>query len=57
MVDECWRLNLQDIHDVLVTVAKEAGSMITGAKLAAEGVGSKKNCKLLLHLFALPRNL
>ncbi|ERF76675.1 hypothetical protein EPUS_02214 [Endocarpon pusillum Z07020] len=43
MVDECWRLNLKEIHDVLITIAKEAGSIITGAKPLTDGVGSKKN--------------
>jgi hypothetical protein len=43
--DKCWRIDHKEIHDVLITVAKEAGAMITGAKPVAEGVGSKKNCK------------
>jgi hypothetical protein len=44
--DACWNLNLEEIHDVLVTIAKEAGEMITGAKPVVGGVGSKKNCTL-----------
>jgi hypothetical protein len=48
MSDHCWSINLKDIQDVLVTIAKEAGEMITGAKPVAEGVGSKKNCKYLV---------
>lgn len=47
MSDKCWKLDLEEIHDVLITVAKEAGAMITGAKPVAEGVGSKKNCQCL----------
>jgi hypothetical protein len=50
MVDECWRVNLKEIHDVLITIAKEAGSMITGAKPVTDGVGSKKNCNYSLPL-------
>ena len=45
MVDECWRTDFKDIHDVLITVAKEAGRMITGAEPIAGKVGSKKNCE------------
>lgn len=47
MSDKCWKINLQEIHDVLVTVAKEAGTTIVGAKPVAEAVGSKKNGKLV----------
>lgn len=45
MSDKCWKIDLREIHDVLITLAKEAGAMITGAKPVVEGVGSKKNCK------------
>lgn len=48
MSDKCWRVDLREIHDVLVTVAKEAGTMITAAKPAVGEIGSKKNCKSLL---------
>jgi hypothetical protein len=47
MSDKCWKMDLEEIHNVLITVAKEAGAMITGAKPVAEGVGSKKNCQCL----------
>jgi hypothetical protein len=45
MIDECWRIDVKEIHDVLVTIAKEAGAMIIGAKPDVEGAGFKKNCK------------
>jgi hypothetical protein len=45
MVDECWRIDVKEIHDVLIAIAKEAGAMIIGAKPDVEGVGFKKNCK------------
>jgi hypothetical protein len=45
MADECWRVDFKEIHDVLITVAKEAGAMIIGAKPDVEGAGFKKNCK------------
>lgn len=44
MTDSCWKLNLEEIQDVLITVAKDAGAMITGAKPIVGEVGSKKNC-------------
>jgi hypothetical protein len=45
MTDQCWKVDLQEIHDVLINVAKEAGTMITDAKPDAAGVGCKKNCR------------
>ena len=39
-------LNLQEIHDFLVSVAYDAGKMITGARRPrAGGTGVKMNCK------------
>lgn len=38
-------LNLQEIHDFLVEVAKKAGEMITSAKPSTQTSGEKKNCK------------
>ena len=38
---------LFEIQNVLLDVAKKAGEMITGAKPAVEGAGSKKNCNVL----------
>ena len=37
-------LNLQEIHDFLITVAKEAGRMILSAKPSNDSSGTKKNC-------------
>lgn len=40
-------INLPEIHDVLIDVARQAGDMITGATPVVEGAGEKMNCKLL----------
>ena len=44
MGDKCWNVNLQEIHDVLVSISKEAGAMITEAKTDTDGIDFKKNC-------------
>jgi myo-inositol-1(or 4)-monophosphatase len=36
-------INLQDVHDLLVSVAKEAGQMIMGATPTQAASGTKKN--------------
>lgn len=36
-------VNLQEIHDFLVSIAKEAGKMITFAKPVTNASGEKKN--------------
>jgi len=36
-------VNLQEVHDFLVAIAKKAGDMITSAKPSTSGSGSKKN--------------
>ena len=38
--------NLQEIHDFLISIARKAGEMITGAKPTTASSGSKKNCKI-----------
>lgn len=38
-------LNLQEIHDFLIEVAKKAGEMITSAKPSTTTTGEKKNCE------------
>lgn len=38
-------INLQEIHDFLLSLARKAGDMMTSARPVIEGVGSKKNCK------------
>jgi hypothetical protein len=45
MVNSLELEELQDIHDYLVNVAKEAGEMITKAKPSTGSVDTKKNCK------------
>jgi myo-inositol-1(or 4)-monophosphatase len=39
-------LNLQEIHDFMISIAKQAGERIVAAK-PTEGAGSKKNCMYL----------
>lgn len=41
-------LNLQEIHDVLISVAQEAGRMIMGATPSQLSSGTKKNCNLFV---------
>lgn len=36
-------INLQEVHDVLISVAKRAGEMIISARPSTGGSGSKKN--------------
>lgn len=38
-------LDLQEIHDFLITIAYKAGEMITAAHPSTGAAGSKKNCK------------
>jgi hypothetical protein len=45
-------LNLQEIHDFMISIAKQAGERIVAAKPTTEGAGSKKNCK---RLFPQPK--
>jgi myo-inositol-1(or 4)-monophosphatase len=40
-------LNLQEIHDFMISIAKQAGERIVSAKPTTENAGSKKNCKPL----------
>lgn len=40
-------LDLQEIHDFLISVAKKAGEMITSARPSTTTSGEKKNCKHL----------
>jgi myo-inositol-1(or 4)-monophosphatase len=37
-------LNLQEIHDFMVSIAKQAGERIVSAKPSTGAAGSKKNC-------------
>ena len=37
--------NLQQIHDDLIAIAKEAGEMMLAARPSAITSGSKKNCE------------
>lgn len=37
-------LNLNEIHDFMITIAKEAGERIVAAKPTTSESGSKKNC-------------
>ena len=39
----CWDVNLQNVHDALVNVAKAAGEMITSATPSSSNLGTKKN--------------
>ena len=39
-------LDLQEIHDFLITIAYKAGEMITTAHPSTGAAGSKKNCKI-----------
>jgi myo-inositol-1(or 4)-monophosphatase len=41
-------LNLQEIHDFMISVAKQAGERIIAAKPTTDAAGSKKNCKNVL---------
>ena len=36
-------VNLQEVHDFLITIAHKAGEMVRSAKPAATGHGTKKN--------------
>jgi myo-inositol-1(or 4)-monophosphatase len=38
-------LNLQEIHDFMISIAKQAGERIVSAKPTTDTAGSKKNCK------------
>jgi hypothetical protein len=38
-------LNLQEIHDFMISIAKQAGERIVSATPTTEAAGSKKNCK------------
>jgi hypothetical protein len=37
-------LDLEDIHDTLIAVARKAGEMITAAHPTTSAAGNKKNC-------------
>jgi myo-inositol-1(or 4)-monophosphatase len=41
-------LNLQEIHDTLVSLAHEAGRMIMAANPQDLGTGTKLNCQYLI---------
>lgn len=43
-------LNLQEIHDFMISIARKAGEMITSAHPTTEQAGSKKNCTCLFFL-------
>jgi myo-inositol-1(or 4)-monophosphatase len=38
-------INLREIHDFMISIAKQAGERIVSAKPTTQGSGSKKNCK------------
>jgi myo-inositol-1(or 4)-monophosphatase len=38
-------INLQEVHDFMISIAKQAGERIVSAKPTTQGSGSKKNCK------------
>jgi hypothetical protein len=40
-------LDLQEIHDFMISIAKKAGEMITAAHPTTESAGNKKNCKYM----------
>jgi hypothetical protein len=48
MAQDLELAQLQEIHDCLITLAKEAGDMITRAKPSTGTVDTKKNCKTSL---------
>ncbi len=37
-------INLQEIHDFMISIAKQAGERIVSAKPTTQDTGSKKNC-------------
>jgi myo-inositol-1(or 4)-monophosphatase len=39
-------LDLREIHDFMITIAKQAGARITSAQPSTSSSGSKKNCPL-----------
>ena len=41
--DKCWKIDLEEIQQVLIEVAKRAGEMITSAKPVIQGSGTKLN--------------
>jgi myo-inositol-1(or 4)-monophosphatase len=43
-------LNLQEIHDFMISIAKKAGERIVSAEPTTDTAGSKKNCKHHHHL-------
>lgn len=47
-------LNLQEIHDFMISIAKQAGERIVSAKPTTDSAGSKKNCK---HTSTLPLSM
>lgn len=44
-------LNLQDIHDTLISVAHEAGRMILSANPQDIDTGTKLNCMIYFHRY------
>jgi hypothetical protein len=47
-------LNLQEIHDFMISIAKKVGDRIVSATPTTEAAGSKKNCTPLpLNLLLL----
>ena len=39
----CWKVDLDNVHDALVNLAKRAGEMITSARPSTTDLGTKKN--------------
>jgi myo-inositol-1(or 4)-monophosphatase len=40
-------INLQEVHDFMIEIARKVGERITSAKPTTGAAGSKKNCKPL----------
>lgn len=46
-------INLREIHDTLVSLAKQAGERIVSATPSTDAAGSKKNCACTLSTHPL----
>jgi myo-inositol-1(or 4)-monophosphatase len=49
-------LDLQGIHDFMISIAKQAGERIVAAKPTTDAAGNKKNCNLSLPTYILCRD-
>jgi myo-inositol-1(or 4)-monophosphatase len=41
-------IDLQEIHDFMISIAKQAGERIVAARPTTQASGSKKNCRRMV---------